>query len=195
MRDQSVIYDNKTFNYILTAVDVFSRFIFVRALTNKTAKNVAIALKQLFGEHGYPEIIQCDNGPEFFGDVQKLLCKNNVKIIRGRPYHPESQGKVERQNRIIRDKIRFDSLRSSSSGSNWVKRLPDVAEAINNQPKEVLVYQTPFQCYFGRGQNISADVIRKKAKIASERCQKRTVLAQNKKKTVVQFTREGTEFF
>ncbi|KAJ8307858.1 LOW QUALITY PROTEIN: hypothetical protein KUTeg_014591 [Tegillarca granosa] len=96
MRDQSVIYDNKTFNYILTA------------------------------------------------------------------------------NRIIRDKIRFDSLRSSSSGSNWVKRLPDVAEAINNQPKEVLAYQTPFQCYFGRGQNISADVIRKKAKIASERCQKRT---------------------
>ncbi|KAJ8321197.1 hypothetical protein KUTeg_001250 [Tegillarca granosa] len=70
---------------------------------------------------------------------------------------------------------------SSSSGSNWVKRLPDVAEAINNQPKEVLAYQTPFQCYFGRGQNISADVIHKKAKIASERCQKRTVLAQNKK--------------
>lgn len=93
---------------------------------------------------------------------------------------------------LASDKICFDSLRSSSCSSNWVERLHDVAEAINNQPKEVLAYQTLFQCYFGEGWKYLCGCYSQEnwnsiGKMSKTYC--------NPERTVVQFTKEGTEFF
>ena len=172
---------SKLFKYIITIVDMFSCFLFCRPLQNKSTEHVAKSLKEIFEEHGWPEVIQCDNGPEFVGEVNKLFRRKKVKVIKGRPYHPQSQGKVERQNRIIRKKIRHEIGRRGHSGFNWVEKLNEIQSSINHQPKEVLGYQTPLSVYFGRGKKKSADEVRKNAREASEKCNQRTFASRMRK--------------
>ncbi|CAG8459887.1 5633_t:CDS:1, partial [Dentiscutata heterogama] len=54
-----------------------------------------------------PTILQSDNGKEFVAQVIKELMAlwPSVKIINGRPRHPQSQGLVERANGILEQKL------------------------------------------------------------------------------------------
>ena len=93
MQASPVQLNGETFRYILTVQDVFSSYICLRPLTRKTSKLVADHLSTLYREFGPPRVLQCDNGGEFKKSVESL-CKNlEVKILRGSPYHPQSQGK------------------------------------------------------------------------------------------------------
>ncbi|XP_068741902.1 KRAB-A domain-containing protein 2-like [Montipora capricornis] len=120
MKKSAVSKNGKTYKYILTVQDVFSRYLWLRPLTGKSSKLVARELNKLYTEVGPPRVIQSDNGGEFKQAVD-LLCKSlGVKIIRGSPYHPQSQGKVERSHRSLRKKINFDLINFSKVGVNWV---------------------------------------------------------------------------
>lgn len=99
MQSDQVLLDGKPQRYILSILDTFSRFLFLRPMARKTSENVANILKRVFADHGIPKIIQCDQGTEFKGEVQQLLTKKGVKIIRSSPYHPQSQGKCERSHK------------------------------------------------------------------------------------------------
>ena len=54
-----------------------------------------------------PKILQFDNGKEFTAVIIKELISlwPTVKIINGRPCHPQSQGLVERANGILQQKL------------------------------------------------------------------------------------------
>jgi hypothetical protein len=54
-----------------------------------------------------PEILQSDNGTEFLGECIVLLKKyyNNIQIVKGRPYHRQSQGAVERGNSPFKEAL------------------------------------------------------------------------------------------
>jgi hypothetical protein len=47
-----------------------------------------------------PEILQSDNGKEFLGYYIKIIKEefHTIKVVKGRAYHPASQGSVERGN-------------------------------------------------------------------------------------------------
>ncbi|KAK2547566.1 hypothetical protein P5673_032436, partial [Acropora cervicornis] len=45
-----------------------------------------------------------DQGRAFDGAVNKLCKKLGIKVIKGRPYHPQSQGKIERAHRSYKKK-------------------------------------------------------------------------------------------
>ena len=102
--------NGKTYHYILTVQDVFSRYLWLHPLTRKTSHQVARKLSKLYSEVGPPRVIQSDNKGEFKKAVEKLCQTLGIKIIRGSPYHPQSQGKVERSHRSLREKISFDLL-------------------------------------------------------------------------------------
>ena len=70
-------------------------------------------------------MLQADNGGEFKKAVQKLCEKLAVKIVRGSPYHPQSQGKVERSHRALRKKISFDMAHLNKNGVNWAFQLKE----------------------------------------------------------------------
>ena len=108
MNKQVVQVKNQTLKYIITVQDVFSRYVWLRALPSKASKYVAFALSDLYMEVGPPKVLQADNGGEFKKAVQKLHKNLAVKIVRRSPYHPQSQGKVKRSHRAIRKKIAFD---------------------------------------------------------------------------------------
>ena len=71
--------------YILTGIDVASRYKVGRPLKTKKSSEVAFVLKSVFKKSDvfkYPEEFWCDNGSEFKNEVTKLLEKNSVHIRR-----------------------------------------------------------------------------------------------------------------
>jgi transposase InsO family protein len=106
----------------LTVLDDHSRFLLALApcldLTMKTAFGI---LWEAFGEFGLPESILCDNAfgtnfsvPKSLSWFDAQLIRLGIEPIHGRPYHPQTQGKVERLNGTLERElwpvIRRDSL-------------------------------------------------------------------------------------
>ncbi len=79
---------------VLSVLDVFSRFLWMEPIKSKSSQEVASKLEDIFYNFGAPKILQCDNGGEFRGVVEHLCKSEKVHIIRSRPDHPQSQGKV-----------------------------------------------------------------------------------------------------
>ena len=75
------LYGNK-FKYILSRINVASRYKVVRPLRTKQAKDVADMIADIYkvGPLTYPKIFQCDNGSEFKAEVTKMFKKHEVKI-------------------------------------------------------------------------------------------------------------------
>ena len=94
MQNSPVENNGKTFKYVIVVLDVFSRFIFLRALQSKASIEIADNVLQLFSDIGPPKRVQTDQGTEFKGAVKKIMKTFKVHVIHSRPYHPQSQGKV-----------------------------------------------------------------------------------------------------
>ena len=65
---QSDVVYGTEYKYILTGVDVASRYKVARALRSKKADEVAFVLEAIYkkgGDFKYPKTFQCDNGSEF----------------------------------------------------------------------------------------------------------------------------------
>ena len=97
--------DGKSFAYILSVLDIYSRYLWLRPISNKKSETIAKKLKSIYRSFGTPRIVQCDNGKEFKGAVHILCAAFQIKIIRGCPYHPQSQGKVERSHQSWKKNI------------------------------------------------------------------------------------------
>ena len=150
LKSQAVQFKGKTYRYILSLLDVFSRFHWLKPLSTKHSHGVRENLKEIFNVHGNPGTIQSDNGKEFKGYVKRFCKKNKIRMVQSRPYNPKAQGKVERSHRVLRNKISYDMLSQAKSGSNWAKNLPNYMKCVNNEKRESLGWQSPFEVYFGR---------------------------------------------
>lgn len=149
----SVNYEGKTYKYILSLMDIFSRFHWLFPLESKQSIKIAKALKKIYAEHGLPKRLQSDNGGEFKKHVETFCKTSKIKMIRCRPYHPQAQGKVERSHRVLRRKIHYDMMKHKNKGVNWAKELPDYAKCLNNEKREELGWKSPFEIYYGRKSN------------------------------------------
>ena len=103
-----------------------------------------------------------DNGAGFAGEIMaKYLKARGVKHIFGAPYHPQTQGKVERFNRTLKEKVNL-----------WVYRTPEdiqaaitkMIEAYNDTPHEALKNVSPNDVYAGR----KDEVLERRARIKLE---------------------------
>ena len=81
----------------LVIVDAHSKWPEIFDMPTTSATQTIATLRQLFASYGLPEQIVSDNGPQFtseeFADFMK---KNGIKHTRCAPYHPASNGAVER---------------------------------------------------------------------------------------------------
>ena len=106
-----VEYKGKTYLYILSLMDLFSRFHWLAPLERKKSSFVKKELKRIYTLHGIHEYIQSDNGGEFKKDVKSCCKKNKAKMIKCRPYNPKAQGTLERSYCVLRWKIYYDLLK------------------------------------------------------------------------------------
>ena len=112
-------------------------------MTNQSAQTVAHCL---FADyiliHGIPETLHSDQGRQFESEVVLTLCKLlNIKKTRTTPYHPASDGMVERFNRTLIDQIAKILL---SCGGEWDDYIKQVAFAYNSSNHS----STKFSPYF-----------------------------------------------
>ena len=96
---------NKGFKYLLTCIDVLSRYAWVVPLKDKTGKSLKEAFQVLFETGRRPIRLQTDRGTEFTNRVfQKFLKENDVHHFS--TYNDETKASiVERFNRTLKTKM------------------------------------------------------------------------------------------
>ena len=110
-------------------------------------------LLDIYIEHGPPEILQSDQGPEFKG-VVKTVCETlNVRMIKSSAYSPQTKGKDERSHRTWKEKIKFDLINDNNGDLNWVEYLQQYQQLYNESPHRSLRQLSPFEVYIGRKPN------------------------------------------
>lgn len=101
---QTLAKYNKGARYILTVVDGFSKYAWVRTLKKKTGDEVVKAFTSIFREGRQPQRLQTDDGKEFYNSkVQTYLSKEKV-------HHFSTKGDtkasvVERCNRTLKERL------------------------------------------------------------------------------------------
>ena len=138
------------YNYVLIAVDIFTRFVFLKALKDKTAQSVASSLYEIFANFGHPKIMQTDNGTEYINQVINELTKlYNFQHRKTSPYYPQANGIVERS---VRETVELLKKRLEGENDNWSFLLPNVQISLN-QRISTLHNSTPFSLMFARNLN------------------------------------------
>jgi transposase InsO family protein len=103
----------------LTITDDHSRFnICLRACQDQKTETVQNELINVFRKYGMPYMILTDNGSPWgaagetntdgtkcITKLEKWLIQLNIKLIHGRPFHPQTQGKEERFHRTLKEEL------------------------------------------------------------------------------------------
>jgi putative transposase len=167
--------------YLSTVLDDFSRYIVAWKLcTTMKAEDVTTTLDLALQASGLEQAMLADrprllsdNGSSYIaGDLAKWLADRKIKHLRGAPYHPMTQGKIERwhqtlKNRILLENYFFpDDLEAQIAAFVHDYNCCRYHESIDNL--------TPADVYFGRGSSILAERERiKRQTIANRRLQHR----------------------
>ena len=89
----------------LVIVDYYSKMPIVRKMPTSqcnSAKTITV-LKELFAEHGIPEEIRSDNGPQFASHLFAEFTKDwNIKHSTSSPRNPRSNGQAESAVKIVK---------------------------------------------------------------------------------------------
>jgi len=90
-------------SYILVAADYFTRWVEAFPLPNQEAITVANKLvDEVFLRLGVPEQLHSDQGRQFELKLLSEVCRLlQIHKTRTMPYHPQSDGLVERCNRTL----------------------------------------------------------------------------------------------
>ena len=92
---------NKGFKYLLTVIDVYSKYGWIVPLKTKTGKEVAHAFQKLLFLNGHPSRLWTDKGTEFYDQQLKaVLSAANVMLYS--TVNEEKSNVVERWNRTMK---------------------------------------------------------------------------------------------
>ena len=137
------------FNWILRTVDVNTSYGVSVAQKGKSAIRTGGNLASIWAMYGCPSILHSDNGSEFLGKTEQVArdwSGNTMKIIHGRPRHPESQGMVERSHGPFKKALL--AAMEDHSTQNWPMLVPMIQELLNNCIKRGFT-RTPYEMVFG----------------------------------------------
>ena len=69
-------------------------------MSSTTTEHTVGELRLIFAQHGLPEDVVSDNGPQFTSnEFAEFMSKNEIKHTLVPPYHPQSNGAAERSVR------------------------------------------------------------------------------------------------
>ncbi len=163
--------------YLSTILDDFSRFIIAWKLcTGMTAEDVTATLDLALKASGLDRVtvvhrprLLSDNGSSYVSaDLAKWLDREDMDHVRGAPYHPMTQGKIERWHQTLKNRILLENYYLPGDLEAEIGAF--VADYNHRRYHESLGNLTPADVYFGRGQTILIERERiKRQTIASRR--------------------------
>ena len=122
--------------FVFVAIERTTRFVHVEVLPNRSAAAVASAFERFLQAFGHPvHTVLTDNGSEFtdrFGAARwasraagtgahafdQVCARHGVRHKLTRPYHPQTNGMVERFNRRISEALAAEPARADNAGRN-----------------------------------------------------------------------------
>ena len=147
--------------YLSTVLDDFSRFIVAWKLcTRMSANDVTDTLNLALQASGLDDAppqrrprLLSDNGPSYVAsDLSDWLQDQGMKHTRGKPYHPMTQGKIERWHLSLKSRILLENYYLPG---DLERAVADFVEHYNHRRyHESLDNLTPANVYFGRGPRI-----------------------------------------
>ena len=147
--------------YLSTVLDDFSRYIIAWKLcTSMAADDVTATLDLALEASGLDQAtvihrprLLSDNGPSYVSaDLAKWLDGQDMEHVRGAPYHPMTQGKIERWHQTLKNRILLENYYLPGE---LEARIGDFVAHYNHlRYHESLGNLTPADVYFGRGQTI-----------------------------------------
>ena len=146
--------------YILVAGDYFTRWMEAYPIPNQEAVTVAEKLvNNFFCRFSVPEQLHSDQGRQFEACVFQEICKLlHINKTRTTPYHPQSDGLIERFNRTLQNMLAVSLSDSSSDQSEWETLLPKACLAYNTSVQPTTGF-TPFFLMYGRQARLPVDIM------------------------------------
>jgi len=147
--------------YLSTIIDDYSRFILAwRLCTGMSADDVKQTLDDAiaFTGIGQPTVLHrprllSDNGPCFVSKALKqYLDEEGIDHTRGKPYHPMTQGKIERYHRSMKNILLLENYYSPSELEHQIGLFVDHYN--NHRYHEALNNVTPADVYYGRDNKV-----------------------------------------
>ncbi|XP_037774647.1 uncharacterized protein LOC119571392 [Penaeus monodon] len=133
--------------YMLTLIDMATRFPEAVPLRNIDSVTVAEALLTIFARVGIPKEILSDRGTQFKSDlmaeINRLL---SVKALYTSPYHACCNGTVERFHAVLKAMLK---KLCSERPHDWDRYIPSVLFAYREIPHDTLKF-SPFELLYGR---------------------------------------------
>lgn len=118
---------NNGYKYILTVIDVFSKYAWAVPVKNKTGKEVANAMKKILQER-VPKNLHTDMGKEFYnGEFIDLMKKFHINHYS--TYSTMKAAIVERFNRTLKSNMWKEF--SYQGTYKWLKLLPELVNKYN----------------------------------------------------------------
>ncbi|KAL5484318.1 hypothetical protein EMCRGX_G020792 [Ephydatia muelleri] len=134
--------------YILVIADYFTKWSEAYPIPNMEAITVAkCVVNEFICRFGVPEQLHSDQGRNFESKVIKNICDLlQIRKTRTSPYHPQSDGLVERFNRTL---LNLLSIAVVDAERDWGVQLPLLMFAYRTSMHETNGV-TPFEMMFGR---------------------------------------------
>ena len=147
--------------YLTTVLDDYSRYIVSwRLCTTMAATDVTDVLDDAIAKTGVENVpvrhkprLLSDNGPCYISkELRAYLQKREMGHTRGRPYHPMTQGKIERYHRTLKNRV---TLRNYYQPGELEREIERFVEYYNHERvHESIRNLTPADVYNGRAREI-----------------------------------------
>jgi putative transposase len=167
--------------YLSTILDDYSRYIIAWKLcSTMRASDVTETIELALAASGCDQaVVQhkprllSDNGSCYIsGELAEWMQKQEMEHIRGAPFHPQTQGKIERWHQTMKNRILLENYYLPG---NLEQQISAFVEHYNNHRyHESLNNVTPADVYFGRDK----DILREREKIKKQTIQYRRLQHQ-----------------
>eukprot|EP00253_Pinus_taeda_P033758 PITA_33758 len=133
--------------YILVATEYVTKWVEAEAFPRATEDSVIQFLLHLFVRYGLPREVITDGGPQFVGHKLATTLNNyHVQHKITTPYHPQANGQVESNNKVIESIL---TKIVTSHHRDWAARLPEELCAYRTTWRSTTDY-SPYHLVFGK---------------------------------------------
>jgi len=147
--------------FLSTILDDYSRYIIAWRLSSTMgAEDVTETLDRAVEKTGVTDVrlrhrprLLSDNGPAYVSkELREYLAERDIPHTRGQPYHPQTQGKIERYHRTLKNLVTLQNYYAPWELEHEIGRF--VRWYNTERYHESLENLTPEDVYRGRGREI-----------------------------------------
>ena len=142
---------------VLVIEDHFTRFTQAYVTHNHTARTtVCVLYSEFFSVFGFPRRLMSDRASEFTGQVISQLCNLwGITKIRMSPYHPQTNGAIERVHQMLR---RMIAKMDPEKRAKWLSHLGPILIAYN-ATQSVITGYLPYFLMFGHWPRLPVNLL------------------------------------